>query len=724
MVIFRPFGSSVIGVRRLALLLLATALVLPASARAARLLYTSDWSGTSQAYSVDPQHAGSTVQLTFGHARSCDPLVELLCGHSAVSASPDGRFIAYQSVGLPGCSGVGGFFVARADGRQQRRLGGRDCVQRFEWSPDSRRLLYVTGAPGAFVHDVRRDGTRPRDFGAGRAPSWSPAGHALAYLSGRLLYVVNSGRRTPVVSADAYAWSPGGKWLAVDATDGAGSSSHAAIVRPDGTGFRSVSDSYALGLTWSRDGRFIAFDGYDGMYLVNVQTASTQIIHAAYPNPFVWSHRSHTLAFVARDGISLLDAETRVVRRISSDHAALLAWAPDDSSLAYVVHTGYWPVNWTGDIRLVGATGGVKTVVHAAGDAGGTFSTLQWVVPKRPVRYRLVAPRVAAAVSGNEVTTPWPVQRIAAEGDHVAYTTCGHLFVWTPGAQRVVQAEPASLAPRCSTPHNYLPFEIYNVALAGDRIAFGARDGNMSQRWSLFAGPWSDPSQLQEVDDGFGYAGCSVAAAGLGDLVGDGDLLVFSRWREDPYPAPCGVATTQQVFRLDAGGCPCPTIASSPGPLATVDVDEGRVVAVGTNATVIFDRGGTQLLAVPVHAAAAQVDGRDLVVIVRGELRHYDAATGDLIHAWPLPDVPSGGGCGSPHPWACPQIRLELVDVSHELVAYVLDGAVHVMRLADGFDKTIGVGTTARFMNAGLVYASGAHLRLVSFAQLTAASGR
>jgi NADPH-dependent 2,4-dienoyl-CoA reductase/sulfur reductase-like enzyme len=128
-----------------------------------------------------------------------------------------------------------------------------------------------------------------------------------------------------------------------------------------------------------------------------------------------------------------------------------------------------------------------------------------------------------------------------------------------------------------------------------------------------------------------------------------------------------------------------------------------------------------QLLAVPVHAAAAQLDGRHLVVIVRGELRDYDAATGNLLHTWPLPDVPSGGGCGSPHPWACPEIRLELVDASHELAAYVIDGSVHVVRLSDGVDKAVGTGTTARFMNAGLVYASGVHLRLVPFAQLAAA---
>jgi NADPH-dependent 2,4-dienoyl-CoA reductase/sulfur reductase-like enzyme len=43
---------------------------------------------------------------------------------------------------------------------------------------------------------------------------------------------------------------------------------------------------------------------------------------------------------------------------------------------------------------------------------------------------------------------------------------------------------------------------------------------------------------------------------------------------------------------------------------------------------------------------------------------------------------------------------------------------VHVVRLADGRDTVVGYGSEARFMNDGLVYADGARVRLIPFAQL------
>jgi hypothetical protein len=48
----------------------------------------------------------------------------------------------------------------------------------------------------------------------------------------------------------------------------------------------------------------------------------------------------------------------------------------------------------------------------------------------------------------------------------------------------------------------------------------------------------------------------------------------------------------------------------------------------------------------------------------------------------------------------------------------VFDGELHVVQLDNGTDKTIAKAATARFMNAGLVYASGNELRLVPFGQL------
>jgi hypothetical protein len=427
-----------------------------------------------------------------------------------------------------------------------------------------------------------------------------------------------------------------------------------------------------------------------------------------YSHP--WSHKGHLLAFDGDRGISLLDADTGATRLLRPTGSGPdLFWAPDDRSIAYN----------DGGIGLVTLAGASRTLVSAAGTAGGSISTLTWTRPAGRPRFRRIVPRAAATVSPTELAAPWKIERLTTAGDRVAYTTCGHLFIWTPKTGALVQAEPiASLAPACATSKNYVAYEIYDIALGAGRIAYGIRSGNMSQSWELYQAPLSSPSAPEEITYGYGYAGCTVADDGLGDLVAGGSLLFFSRWKEDLPPAPCGVATSQQIFRLDPSGCPCSQIASSPGPLAPMDVDGARVVAVGNNETLLLDATGGQLLALHVHAAAAQLDGAHLVVLVPGELRDYDASNGALLRSSPLPNVPSGGGCGSPHPWACPSIRLELDDASHGLAAYVYEGSVHVLRLADGTDKAIGAGTTARFMDEGLVYADGTKLHLVPFSGL------
>ena len=173
--------------------------------------------------------------------------------------------------------------------------------------------------------------------------------------------------------------------------------------------------------------------------------------------------------------------------------------------------------------------------------------------------------------------------------------------------------------------------------------------------------------------------------------------------------------TSEEIHRIDGKGCPCPTIASSPGPLYAADVDQNRVVAYGNNATLLLDRDGNQLLSLPISPLAAQLAGTDLVLLLHGELRDYDTRSGTLLHVWRLPDVTSGPECA----WrACSDNRLVLNDAAQGLVAYTLDAHVHVLRLADGADATVAAATVARFMDDGLVYADGTRLRLVPFDQL------
>jgi hypothetical protein len=189
-------------------------------------------------------------------------------------------------------------------------------------------------------------------------------------------------------------------------------------------------------------------------------------------------------------------------------------------------------------------------------------------------------------------------------------------------------------------------------------------------------------------------------------------------WDEAYAPDRSRIVTTKEdVQRAEPGGCACPTLASSPGPLVPLDVDQGRIVAGGDNETWLLDATGKRLLSLPASPLAAQLSGSDLVLLVQGELRDYDATTGAPRHAWPLPDVPSGRDCDTPDGcYVTPPLALE--DAAHGLVTYVFDGQVRLRRLAEGAGATVAAGTHSRFMETGLVYAEGRSLHLVPFDRL------
>jgi hypothetical protein len=342
-----------------------------------------------------------------------------------------------------------------------------------------------------------------------------------------------------------------------------------------------------------------------------------------------------------------------------------------------------------------------------------------WARKPAAVHYRPPAPRSLATVSRDELTAPWSIERIAADSGRVAYVACGHVFVWTPAVKTVMQAEPvASMAPNCRAPDGTYTtsYDVYDLALAGDRLADATTFGCNSIQLRLQLENLGQPANTSDVAQALGNCGGPFHPA-LGELAGSGNLLVYGEWWETsaiPVLPPFAI-TSEEIHRIDASGCPCPAIVSSPGPLYAADVDQGRVVAYGTNATLLLDRDGHQVLSLPISPVAAQLAGSDLVLLVQGQLRDYDSHNGALLHTWPMPDVTSGPECA----WReCSAARLVLEDAAQGLVAYTLDGHVHVLRLADGADATIAAGTLARFIDAGLVYADGSNLRLVPFDHL------
>lgn len=105
----------------------------------------------------------------------------------------------------------------------------------------------------------------------------------------------------------------------------------------------------------------------------------------------------------------------------------------------------------------------------------------------------------------------------------------------------------------------------------------------------------------------------------------------------------------------------------------------------GDYETLVLDGDGRQLLSIAAPATAARLSGSDLVFPVGGELRHYAAATGALLHSWSF----SG----------------ELQDAAPGVVSYLVDGKLNLLRFRDGARAVVANATAARFGDTGLFYA-------------------
>jgi hypothetical protein len=294
------------------------------------------------------------------------------------------------------------------------------------------------------------------------------------------------------------------------------------------------------------------------------------------------------------------------------------------------------------------------------------------------------------------------------------------VFAWTPATGAVtalVESEP--LATCHAGRRGWVG---YSLAVAGDRVAYGVLQGchtiDVTLQLESLA-PTRTSSELARV-----RGQCaSPYLPGVGWLVGSGDLLAYSSWNETcSFPPGCSstsyTTTSQRIYRVPTGGCPCPTVVSSPGPLIPADADAGRIVAYGDNATLLLDADGQLLRSIPVSPLAAQLSGSDLALVLRGQVRQYDTATGLLLHTWPLPNVPSGVRCEHRCARTGEEPRLLVEDLARGLLAYIFEGRVHLLRLADGVDIVVASGTQARFMDAGLVHADGTRLHVVPFERL------
>lgn len=567
-------------------------------------------------------------------------------------------------------------------------------------------------------------------------PHPSPNGRRVAYLGSsswlfdppRRLWVARANgtaaRRVADGPASGIAWSPDSKLLAYTI------SGKWHVVREDGSGDRVVAstppwvrepgvspDGVWRAETVPRNSRIVA------LRITNQQLGQTREVTAT--SVATWSPDSRRIAFTRESGVHVMDVRNGRVLRLTRRTGFALAWAPDGRSIAFVEGTyGYTEstvfTSATGDLLVVDLRGRVLTVLAAGRRYGGRIVSLAWAQPPSTVRYRVPEPAPLTRITPTDLLAGGSISRLVADGKRVAFVSCEGVFSWTPSTGDITTLRPTEPLSTCRLSDRF--WVGYSLALAGDRLAYGELQGCHTINLTLRLEALSPSRASSELARGRGQCG-SAYSPGVGLLVGSGELLVYSTWHEAcSFPPGCGstsyITKQQQVQLVGSQGCPCPVLASSPGPLIPADANEGRVVAFGENETLLLDRNGRQKLSIPVSPLGAQLYGSDLVLLLRGELRHYDATSGALVRTRPIADVPAGARCEVRCAPAGQVPRLILEDLARGLVAYVLDGQVHVLRLADGADTVVAGGTLARFMDSGLVYADGSRLHIVPFDRL------
>jgi tricorn protease len=223
--------------------------------------------GSGRADEVAITLRGAPSGTAIEHIRMSDQLQE-------AQLSPDGKKVAFVVRGEV-------FAASATDGGDATRITFSPADEsQISWSPDSRKLVYVSdrdGTPHLFIYDFTTNAETQltRDTADDSVPRFSPDGKLLAFQRGtKELRVLDMNtkqervvataalERPPIISDRPFVWSPDSRWIAYMPV-GERQFRNVFVVSANGGTSRPVSfiaNSNSNTISWSPDGTFLLFD--------------------------------------------------------------------------------------------------------------------------------------------------------------------------------------------------------------------------------------------------------------------------------------------------------------------------------------------------------------------------------------------------------------------------------------------------------------------------------
>lgn len=296
---------------------------------------------------VNDRNGTPSIFVMEGDGANIERLVPNKPQGSYAVTSPDGKKIAFSVRIVASSTYSFELWTMNADGSHAGRFLSQasDRPYAATWSADGRKIAYYRDG-NLWVVNANGHGAREitdADF-ENAAPSWSKRG-LIAFDRAGSIWVVNpkSGKELRVGPGSQPSWSPNGVKLACVTVPKGGINNDISVMwlkRPVSKRLTRTPNINEVQPTWSSGGRFIAYTGKQGVYVMKSDGKKPRLVVAKGQQPS-WANGERRLLYTRRTArwngfVYRSDRNGKHTRWLLRPRVdASPTWSPDGSRLAF-----------------------------------------------------------------------------------------------------------------------------------------------------------------------------------------------------------------------------------------------------------------------------------------------------------------------------------------------------------------------------------------------------